>query len=316
MNTIDDFSGNTANWLIRFRGWHSNEDCNKVLDALRTEKLYFSTALGYNDPYDTLMYVDYEKLFWRITSSWSDMDQYIERLREKNLEKAAFAQLITSPENPHFRDLQIRFLYYVANEVDMLKRKLRENIKGICFSTDMETNLMWAHYACNHSGIALCYDRLDLTQKPCYSSSRKEIKNRFVLEPIHYCDKRPDATDFIEAYVMEIIRNQSRQGDADVVTDWPPVRIQTVKDIILTKDASWSYEQEVRLIPRNMEFEIPKDIQYMKIKPRAIILGAKMDERCREEVVRIAQSLGDVALYRAMLNDGQSGYKVNIQEYI
>lgn len=315
MNVSINFVEATANCLTRFRGWNKEDGRNNIFDALKTEKLYFSTALGYNDPYDTLMYVDYEKLIKKIIGSWADMDGYIARLSEKNPAAGVYARMISSSENPCLKEQEKAFLHHVIDEVEAIKLKLRENIKGICFSTEKSTNLMWAHYACNHRGIALCYDRQDLLQAKCYSSTGEEVKNHFVLEPIQYCTKRPDATEFVESYVLETLRSKRPKDHIDVVDDWPIVRIKAVKEIILTKDASWGYEQEVRLIPRNLEFDTPKDVHYMKIKPRAVVLGAKMDTDDCEEIVDIVRSLGDVALYRAILHDGQSGYMVDIQEY-
>ena len=315
MNTSISFVEATDNCLTRFRGWQTDNDREKVLNALKTGKLYFSTALGYNDPYDTLMYVNYEKLISKIIGSWTNMDGYVSRLSEKAPQVGACARLISSLENPCLEELQKAFLEYVIDEVEKIKLKLKGNIKGICFSKEKATNLMWAHYAYNHCGIALCYDQQDLIQSKCYSSTGEEIKNRFVLEPIQYCTKRPDATDFVEAYLLETLRRKRHKDHADVVDDWPLVRIKTVKEIIVTKDTSWGYEQEVRLIPRNLEFDTPKNVSYMKIKPRAVVLGAKMDAGERKEVVDIVRGLGDVALYCAVLHDGQSGYTVDIQEY-
>ena len=49
----------TNNCLAKFRGWDGHDEKRaRVIESIRNERLYFSTALGYNDPYDTLMYID------------------------------------------------------------------------------------------------------------------------------------------------------------------------------------------------------------------------------------------------------------------
>lgn len=44
-------------FLYRYRPINNNN-----LDALRTNKLYFSTASNYDDPFDTFLHIDVEKL--------------------------------------------------------------------------------------------------------------------------------------------------------------------------------------------------------------------------------------------------------------
>ena len=54
------------NCLTKFRGWDKGQIGEKsrerVLDSIINEKIFFSTALGYNDPYDTLLYVNKRSL--------------------------------------------------------------------------------------------------------------------------------------------------------------------------------------------------------------------------------------------------------------
>lgn len=65
-----------SNCVVRFRSLDERQR-TKTLNALRQNRLYFSTALGYNDPYDTLMYVNYDSLFRNIYSALKyGMDSY------------------------------------------------------------------------------------------------------------------------------------------------------------------------------------------------------------------------------------------------
>ena len=45
------------NCVVKYRRPNDNS-----ISALKDGKLFFSTALGYNDPHDTLMYVNYQQL--------------------------------------------------------------------------------------------------------------------------------------------------------------------------------------------------------------------------------------------------------------
>ena len=44
----------TNNCLAKFRGWDDNDKKESVIESIRNGRLYFSTALGYNDPYELL----------------------------------------------------------------------------------------------------------------------------------------------------------------------------------------------------------------------------------------------------------------------
>jgi len=306
---------NETNCLSRFRGWKTDEDKEKVLDALRNNRLYFSTARGYNDPYDTLMYVNQEKFIHNIMDSWQGMEKYVEKLKLKDFVLGSFAEAVATKSNPNLKDFQIKFLSEIYEDVESVKKQIHENIKGICFSENKLSSLMWAHYANNHYGIALWYDKYELIGAKCYTKDHAECKSRFELEPVRYRDKRVDATEFVNAYILEKRRMRKGAERFDTEIEWPVVMLQTVKDIALTKDSSWSYEKEVRLIPKKLEFEAPSDASYIGIKPRAIVFGAKCEEQDRKEIVSIAKKLGDITLYEAYLRDDQSGYSVRYQEY-
>lgn len=77
------------NCLTKFRGWDKGQigekSREKVLDSIINEKIFFSTALGYNDPYDTLLYVNKRSLLKFVGESLDrEMSTYIAELKKKN----------------------------------------------------------------------------------------------------------------------------------------------------------------------------------------------------------------------------------------
>ena len=67
------------NCVVKYRA-----DDERAIQAVRDGKLFFSSALGYNDPYDTLMYIDYVQLSDYIGGIlWHSLLKYGEHQRDK-----------------------------------------------------------------------------------------------------------------------------------------------------------------------------------------------------------------------------------------
>lgn len=304
------------NCVTKFRTWATNDDAKKrVLEAIKNGKLYFSTALGYNDPYDTLMYYERDALLSHIVNEIdTHMDEYVQSLKQKNFSTGCMAEYILKAANE--KKLKTDFISDVEQKISKMKSSIHDNIKGICFSKNTLSVLMWAHYAKDHTGIALLYDIKELQSADCFDLEGNLLPEQFELKPIRYAEQRPDATKFVNDYLLRraTFENFPVVDNLNIGTilDEPDYKI--VKDIVLTKDIAWSYEKEVRLIPRDLNFEGKSDIGFLKIKPKAIILGAKISESDRDEILKILKGNKDIIPYEAWLNDSQPGYQIVFQE--
>lgn len=299
------------NCLTRYRGLAHNKD--KVIEAFREDKLYFSTALGFNDPYDTLMYVDYDRLTDHIRLCWREnMPQYVESIKKKNQYLGYLSEYIVSNQNPYKEEFEKEFFTQLSKIIEKLKQNLYANIKGICFSEDSRSMLMWSHYASNHTGIALLYDKQELLNAKCYNRDGEELKEKFTLEKIKYGTERVDATGFINDYILKY--HKMAPEFAYDVFNLPYPSKKVLKEIILSKYNVWAYEKEVRLIPRSLEFEKENNICYLSIRPKAVMLGSKINDRDKEEIVKIAKKK-KIIIYEAWLNEKQRDYNVVFQKY-
>lgn len=164
----------TNNCLVKFRGWDGEnpnaKNRKRVIESIKRGQLFFSTALGYNDPYDTLMYIDKEGLLNFIERALAvQMPAYIESQKTKNFCAGCFAQM--------YNTLQPRqqFVRYLDGEIEKIKNSIHDNIKGICLSRNYLSTLMWAHYARDHTGVALLYDTKELEYAQCCTSSGKVL---------------------------------------------------------------------------------------------------------------------------------------------
>ena len=115
----------TNNCLVKFRGWDGENPNTKsrerVIKSIKGGQLFFSTALGYNDPYDTLMYIDKEGLLNFIERALAvQMPAYIESQKTKNFCAGCFAQM--------YNTLQSRqqFVRYLDGEIEKIKNSIHD----------------------------------------------------------------------------------------------------------------------------------------------------------------------------------------------
>lgn len=78
------------NCLFRYR--KLNNDSVKNMEALKKNRLYFSTPTNFNDPYDNRIYVDKDKIEFVIRENWEHMDDFLNRLQESNPMVAHFGR--------------------------------------------------------------------------------------------------------------------------------------------------------------------------------------------------------------------------------
>ena len=196
-------SGPTAKQLAFEKYYKYQPFCeDRLLTVLRDKKLYFSDPISFNDPWDCKPWFDYRPM----------LEDPIKRR-----EMVEFFRLLVSPEmlaHP-YRQLYDNAILtddeQLKSEVEIYSRGLAEEIRKMrvyCLSTKPLSTLMWSHYAENHRGICLEFD-----------------KHNEVIEKarcIRYRDTYPEWTP------------QAMVGD--------PLAL------ILSKAKEWCYEQEFRII--------------------------------------------------------------------
>ena len=288
---------------------------------MRDGKLFFSSALGYNDPYDTLMYIDYDRLSDYIAGIlWHSLPKY----GEHQLDKTAYNYLASAffdrlPEKIKVQSIK-GFLAHIRAAAKETIKNLHDHVPGICFAQDCLSPLMWAHYADNHKGFALLYDREELETAPCYLESGEKVSARRKLYNVEYRTERPDGTAFVEQYLLHQHLRETHDrylflhGSNPVDSpEQHPFSQTELREIILTKSEEWSYEQESRLLFRPVTIETEWKKRYLDIKPRAIILGARMDDNPRKKCIDIAKKHG-CTLYEAWIDDQTRDFSIAFQE--
>jgi len=149
---------------------------------------------------------------------------------------------------------------------------VRTTSRVACF-TEKLTNLpMWAHYACQHSGICMEYD--------IKSIESEYIKSR--LFPVFYVRKLPSFVSL----------SQRKQMLPFMMTDY----------LAIHKLEDWKYEKEWRLVivPGHegySEETMRKDMKgkgmaHKFSRPKKVYLGAKIDETKKKDVLNLCHNCG------------------------
>lgn len=70
---------------------------------------------------------------------------------------------------------------------------------------------------------------------------------------------------------------------------------------MLQKSAEWEYEKEWRLLPKHISLEHVSNLGYIRILPKAIILGAKCEESAKRKIQEICEKK-KIPLFKMALN--------------
>ena len=117
----------------------------------------------------------------------------------------------------------------------------RDSIHVFCLCERYDLNSMWAHY-CNNTGLVIEYDFNKLLNQDI-----SLIKKCISMYKVQYKDKQKmDLTSLFDSfYKME---------------DYTIEQNRIMLDQLTTKDKSWSFEREWRIILLNIEEKFPIDI--------------------------------------------------------
>jgi len=234
--------------LYKFRDW--NDPLHQTI--LTKNEIFFSSAVKFNDPFDTAVHLNYRSgtdeqfrsLFKKIASmQWPDAtDKEIDNEANIRIESGIY-------RNPE-----------VFDEFENYLQKEKYTGFGIfTMSASFDNILLWSHYANSHKGfcVGLSTGKLDN-----YFENLAETEELVIdIYPVVYEKDYPDLNGF------EI------EKDEDAV-----VSQFTIKPI------DWSYEIEYRALclnATNFSYSLENGII------EKVILGCRISEAHKTEIIRI-----------------------------
>lgn len=277
--------------------------------ALEEDRLYFSTPSNFNDPYDNLIFINSDKIVGEVYGNLiGGMDAYLEKLRLKD--PAIANWMIKNWKDEKQRNLMIEnHIDTVYACIDAIRKGIRNNPKVICFSSCYDSMLMWSHYAQNHQGFVLVYDKKALQEADRYNRTDELVRNHIQLHQVKYVVRQKDMTESALAY----IRGNMLENMGDVQADNAEIMQKDIRDVLTEKSMEWSYENEWRIIPRITEIGKESELHYIKCQPKAVILGSHCAPETIERLSAVCHKK-NIPLYRIFLSETSPEFRLKVND--
>ncbi len=288
------------NVLFRYRPVNMS-----TLEALRTNKLFFSSANYYDDPFDTFLHIDIEKIKNEYINTFSKQERVVELVDDL---RRVFSGFCTEDQMTHFNIENIikwsslDMVEDILNSVLKLRDEVKNDIWSVCFSEDGFNEVLWLKYADQYKGFVQMYDLNDNDNFLCGKQEKcincGIIKYGTPLYPVYYSDVPYDATDFAKLVVLkkicEVAGIQISQKLISLVGDGLWERERTT----LIKKECHKYDKEWRMIT-GCKMKPPVMMEWI---PSGVILGLRMSQIEEKIVVSMAKSAGINKIYKSFIN--------------
>ena len=281
--------------LCRFRPVSENS-----LLQLQENKLYYSSADYYDDPFDTYFYIDLTNLK-RFVETLKQMLAGKNETVMKGLEAVAPLLNVSSESLVQSLTHTVPDFSELRGQLDVIRNDIQTQLFSICFCEDPFNETLWLKYADNHRGFVQIYDLSCETtilcgkEEICRNCPSGQHPPQFY--PVFYSDERYDASKFALGCRM--------MQDTHWGTLAPLVQQLILKDmaweverISLIKKKCHEYDQEWRMLRP----QIACGRTYVKMRPCRVIAGLRMPEyQCR--LVHSAATVAGISDIRKMYID-------------
>lgn len=320
----------TPSNLYRFRNCSDYHIDAFDIDAFENDQLWLSKPTTFNDPQDSLLYIDRENILQQIDGDKDESVEKIKKLlsdeefRKKEVERFGkdFVDCIIKNSSLNGIPIQLSQWHFDAQNkyhkyridllIDLAKRSIKQSSLMACFSESITSTLMWSHYSSNHKGFALNYDFRSMylvdngIDKPKASLF---IKNK--LFPVIYTDKRFDASYYVKfQFFIDFYRHMGLKFP------YPFYDKLFYYKAMLFKSIDWAYEKEwriIRLTDNDIEVEKPDFAHLVGIKPKEIFLGSMISESYRKTLIEIARKK-KIKIYQMEIDDKDRSFKMRYSE--
>lgn len=277
----------------------------KSLEALRTNRLYFSSANYYDDPFDTFLHINIDTIKSEYASAFQSREsteQTVEHIKvllskictEEWLHQITADNVIQALDN----GLIENFL----NSALAIRDELKKDTWSVCFSENGFNEALWLKYADQHKGFALVYDLEKSENLLCGKQEKCQncgiSKYGTPLYPVYYSDTPYDATNFAKLVMLRKVSEltgtkfplELYQSMANAV--WEKERIT------LIKKECHKYDEEWRMITGCI-MNAPIMREWI---PSGIILGLRMETDIENLVVSMAREAGIENIYKSFID--------------
>ena len=284
---------------------------NYNLDALRTNKLFFSLASGYDDPFDTFLHIDVEKIRQELECNYNSSEAMEAMVNKINGVKETLqscpgisqellqqASTVEGLKKLLGNGITNQFLEYMLT----LRSKIQEEILSICFSENGFNETLWLKYADRHRGFCLIYDLNDTESLHCGKQKKCEncgvYKYGTPIYPVYYSNKPHDATNLAKFVMMQDMAQ--RFGDSlpqFLQKDIKPLPWEIERNSLIKKECH-KYDEEWRMIA-NVKMKLPAMVEWV---PSGVIIGLRTSQADANLIVSMAKEAGIKKIYQSYIN--------------
>lgn len=280
--------------LCRFRSVSENS-----LMQLQENKLYYSSADYYDDPFDTFIHVDLPRLK-DIHSTFSKMLEFDKSESLNILNKLGSTIGISGEE--FMNNLKENPLDIPRFEVEIIsiREAIQKNLFSICFCENELNETLWIKYANNYKGFVLVYDMKSQYTFLCgqeqICKNCRSMREMPSLYPVYYSENAYDATKFA---LTCMLRREAGKIPPRIIEMFNKEVVWDEERISLIKKKCHEYDEEWRMLRPTMSLERT----CIKMKPSKIILGLRMPEYEKLLTVSAAKVAGISRVEELFINE-------------
>lgn len=286
------------NQLCRFRSV-----TNQSLQQLNENKLYFSSANYYDDPFDTYFYINIKPLF----QIYEPIRNALDNKNDDVINQLhVLAKKIRLNSNEFVSELTNSSIDFPGLNLKMLdvRSYIQKGLHSICFCEDPYNETLWLKYASNYSGFVQVYD---MQSQSTFLCGKEEIckdcaslSKRSYIYPVYYSDEKYDATNYaLGVLALDLLREKNMANSEFIYRCiynslmWEPERIS------LIKKACHEFDREWRMIHPIMSDQRP----CIKMLPSKVIIGLRTSDYESRLIVSAAVNAGIKDIHKLFIND-------------
>ncbi|HCJ4668912.1 DUF2971 domain-containing protein [Vibrio parahaemolyticus] len=242
-----------------------------TLNILRNRAVWYAAPHTFNDPFDCKIRPLKVPMDGEYIGDFSDMD---------NLEYYLASRSKEASEKGDSKEFH-EFLFKLTQRRNDKLEEQSKNYAVMCFSEIHDHSLMWSHYADEHKGIVITFERTE-----------DNMLGRSSCRPVRYSRHYPRISH-AEYWKSRKFASDEHPQDHDVLSM-----------CLFTKYEDWFYEKEWRDIIHNSQGN--GQLVELDAKIKGVFFGCRTPEEDKKLVKDI---LGDTVEYLQMFQD-DSGFQL------